>query len=219
MQKWIVSPIIAAMLSQSLVANDHHVAPLGAPGHKSAAQQFCETIYREWFRLHSAAAHQGRTIQAEIVFAPQRGTLTLSRGGQKPEKTIQLPSGLKWYAFHVSVDGVRELSFPVVLERPHHHDPRTLQDDEEIVIVGDAAKTQTYFRIGSRLSGVTAGGSGPSRGISKRNHYRVPMQARQEHRFAGDVSMLASDKLQSRPSEILQSGEVSVQVVRQSIGD
>lgn len=124
---------------------------------------------------------------------------------------------MQWAAFQVSVHGVRELSFPVILTRPNHHEPRSEQDDEEILIIGDAPKTQTYFQIGSRLSGVTAGGSGPSRGISKRNTYIVHMPERRNRHFQSKVSMLTRDALHDQPSDSLQSNGVRVQVSRTPI--
>ncbi len=141
----------------------------------------------------------------------------LTRGGNEPSKRIELPQEMTWRAFQISVHGVGELSFPVVLQRPNHHDPRSKQDDEEVLIIGDAPTTQTYFQIGSRLSGVTAAASGPGRGISKRNTYNVHMPERGDRHFQSKVSMLTRDALQKRPYDSLQFGDVRMQITRTPI--
>lgn len=184
---------------------------------KSAAEQFFETIYQDWFHLHSAAAHKGEMIRADLVFAPKQGVVMLKRGGAKPTQTVQLPQGMSWRAFQISVHGVRELSFPVVIQRPHHHEPRSHQDDEEILIIGDARQTRMCFQIASRLTGVDGSGSGGGLGISKRNNFTVSMPAIQDSRFQSQVSMLPLTALDNQPFDAVEFDDVRVEVIRKRL--
>ncbi len=54
----IVCPLLAVMVAQMIPLGDCYAQ---VPDQKSAVQAFCETIYQEWFHLHSKAAHKLRT--------------------------------------------------------------------------------------------------------------------------------------------------------------
>lgn len=128
--------------------------------HKSPVQKVFEEIYPKWFHIHSAAARKAVAVRADIVFDPKQRRVTLDRGRDEPQVQVELPPDMNWHAFQISVQGVRKLSFPVVLQRPNHHERRSVQDDEEVLIIGKNREAQLHFHLGSRTTGVTGGGMG-----------------------------------------------------------
>lgn len=208
---WIrlMFPVLAAaLLLQVEVTHANERLPKWTQ-EKSVPQKLGERLYRKWLRIHTAAARLGKPVRADLTIDPKSGTISLDRGTDAPLPTerIKLPSGMSWRAFHISVHGVRELSFPVVLQRPHHHEKRSLQDDEEVWILGEARKTQLHFYVGSRTTGVTCGGSGRSWGVSKTRPLKVAMPAVRDYSFRSKVSMLPAEALHGRPTEFIESRE------------
>lgn len=76
----IVLPLLTVMVTQMVSLRD---CCAQVPDQKSAVQSFCETIYQEWFRLHSKAAHKGEQVQADIMFDPESRVVMLTRGGKE----------------------------------------------------------------------------------------------------------------------------------------
>lgn len=167
--------------------------------------------------MHTAAARRGESVRAGLKFDPQSEAITIDRGSARPpmREAVKLPSGMTWQAFHVSSQGIRRLSFPIVLQRPHYHSKRSPRDDEEIWILGDSKDRHMQFEVSSRTTGPSAGGGD---GSGKYGTIKVGMPPISDVRSLSQVSMLSRHKLRSRPVEFIQSKGVRVlEVVRESV--
>lgn len=190
------------------------VAKADAP--KSASQQFCG-LYLQWSRIHRTAARRSQPVRADLTFDPKSGTIAIERGtgASSTAEKIKLPSGMTWHAFHISIDGVRRLSFPVVLQRPHHHAKRSPRDDEEIWIFGNSKNAEVHFHVISRTTGASAGG-GSGSGV-KSSTLKVGMLPIRDAGFRRKVSILPADTLNGRPAEFIESKGVRfVEVLRET---
>ena len=119
---------------------------------------------------------------------------------------------MKWHAFHVSVDGIRRLSFPVVLERPRRDQTRLPQDNEEVWILGRSENAEAHFHVSSRTTGLTAGGGGGTGGLGT---VKVDMPPIADAGFRSEVSMLPAHAIEGQPAESVEakSGRI-IELVR-----
>jgi len=182
---------------------------------KSAPHQFGE-LSNQWVRTHTAAAQRGESVRADLKFDSQSETITIDFGSELPtmREPVKLPSGMAWKAFHVSSQGIRSLSFPIVLRRPHHYSKRSKLDDEEIWIFGNSKNRHMHFAVRSRTSGPTVS-SGDGNG--KYGTFKVGMPPIFNAHFISQVSMISQQKLRGRPVEFIESNGVRViEVVRES---
>ncbi len=185
-------------------------------GAKSASQQFGELLVHQWIPIHTAAVRRGQPVHANLAFDPQSGSIRLERGidGPTTAERIRLPSGMTWQAFHISVHGIRKLAFPVVLQRPHHYDERSPQDDEEVWIFGKSKNEETHFHVSCRTTGPTGGGGGGWH--TELGTVKVGMPPVRDPGFHSRVSMLPAGALRGRPAEFVESnGRRIIEVLRE----
>ena len=114
-------------------------------------------VHSEWVRLHETT-----DSQAQLVFDPREGAMWIENHGEIDEGfAVGLQQGLRWYAFHVTQNGVVERSFPIRLIAPRAEIEDEAQEETLLVIaVGDgqgqqfsfsAARSAIGFHVGSNM--------------------------------------------------------------------
>lgn len=117
-------------------------------------------VHREWLRLHEADERQAR-----LIVDPLKNAMWIENHGKvQNEYLVDLPKGFRWYAFHVSQDGISERSFPLCLTKPR----ADIEDESEeealwVVAMADKASFRLSF-LASRSGIAFHAGSGSRTG-------------------------------------------------------
>lgn len=113
------------------------------PVDAAADHQRFMALHHEWQRIHESAARERIPPNAVLVFDPREGAIWIEKDGKIDANDVRpLPSGLDWFAYHVTPQGVAQISFPVRISRLRQH----IQDEndaEHIWMIG-ATKDQSW---------------------------------------------------------------------------
>jgi len=109
-----------------------------------------------YFRLHetwrlSRLPPEDEHLPYDVyfVFDPRHGAMWIERDGKfRPDEVRRLPSGLKWNAYHVTPDGILELTFPIRLKQQGNRSQNNGYR-EQIHVLGKSATHQWHFDIGA----------------------------------------------------------------------
>lgn len=164
-------------------------------------------LHKEWLRLHEA---DERT--AQLIIDPRQSAMWIeSRGEVHKEYVVDLPEGFRWYAFHVSHDGITERSFPLRLTRPRpdiedeakeeHLWVIALTDEEGFRLSFSATRSGIAFHtgLGSRTGDVT-----------------IHLPARQSKPTEYKSFVAPQSPRMTEPKDLIQMEEFAVRVERRT---
>lgn len=165
-------------------------------------------VHKEWLRLHE----QTSDAQAELVIDPRHNAMWIEDDGNAHDTfAVDLPPGLRWYAFHITQAGIVERSFPVRLTNPRS-DIHDESKEEQLWVIGVAENRSHQISFSASRSGTGFHvGSGSMIGDVT---FRLPA-ALPDERTIKFNSFLASQSPRSMKSrELISKDEFSVLVAR-----
>lgn len=117
-------------------------------------------VHDEWLQLHKKSP----SANAQLIFDPREhaAAMWIEQNGvaYRPKKVVaDLPANFDWYAFHVTNDGIAQLSFPVRVMRPKLSRPGD-RESEQIWIIGASEDQTIQFHLAPEKRGHAFGAGG-----------------------------------------------------------
>lgn len=155
-----MSPAVAVLVALSFAAD-----PTGAERSRNvraahdramAEQQRYLHVYHEWQRLDRVS-----DAQAHLVIDPREHAMWIEDHGKVLEGfVVDIPEGYRWYAFHITQNGIAERSFPLRLTKAWR-DVKDEAQEEQVWALGVAKDRSMQITSSASRSGNSFGvGSG-----------------------------------------------------------
>ena len=188
-----VFAILVAMATQAHEADAEHAKYL--------------RLHKEWMRLHEADGSP-----SQLIVDPRINAMWIETQGEVHNgSTVELPKGFRWYAFHVSQDGVTIRSFPIRLEAPR---AATNDESTEELLWVVAMADQKAFRLSFSA---TRSGTGFHVGSGSRTGdvtIQLPAALAKPTEYKSFVA--SQGPRASEPKDFIQMREFAVQVKRRT---
>ena len=186
-------------------------------------------LHKEWLRLHyvidppPVSPDKLPKGTAELVLDPRKNAMWIEDKGEVHEDfVLELPSRLRWHAFHVTRLGVVERQFPIRLVRPrlalNVEAPQTKQTDTVMVFgIAEGQPFRMFTFSASTTGGTSFSGPGWSSPVAKA---RFPVTLHFPKKSSDDLNLMDCGILspelprKSRPRDFVDKGDVSIRIVR-----
>lgn len=124
------------------------LACFAGDGEQQDAKQYTG-LHTEWMRLHDSGESTAR-----LKIDPAKRSMWLKCRGERQEKlAVSLPSGLTWYAFQISNQGLRQVTFPLRLQEPREQVEKD-SAGESLLIVGMGKDQGFRMSFSATTSGI-----------------------------------------------------------------
>ena len=166
-------------------------------------------VHKEWVRLHESP-----DVEAHLVIDPREHAMWIEDHGNVHDRfAVGLPQGFRWYAFHVTQNGIVERSFPVRLTAPR---PDIVDEskEEQLWVIGVAGNESRQFSFSaSRFGTGFHAGSGSMIGVVT---FHLPAASGVGETFKYKSFLASQSPRPMKPKEAIRKDEFSLRVKRRS---